>query len=67
MKQFILAKDVKTGDVIFFNNSKKQILRVIEYVCNNESRILLSYTDNRKFNKLGHKNFEPLNRLIKIN
>ena len=66
-KNFILAKDVKENDVIFFNNSKKKITRAIDYVCNDTSYILLSYIDNRKFNKIGHKRFEPLNRLIIIN
>jgi|LakMenEpi03Aug12_release.lakeMendotaPanAssembly.Ray.scaffolds.fasta_scaffold1630688_2 hypothetical protein len=66
-KNFILAKDVKENDVIFFNNSNKKIIRAIDYICNNENYILLSYIDNRKFNKIGHKRFEPLNRLIIIN
>jgi hypothetical protein len=66
-KSYILAKDVKINDIVLFNNSKKKILRAIDYICNNQSYILLSYVDNRKFNKIGHKRFEPLNRLILIN
>lgn len=66
-KKFILVKDIKQNDIVFFNNSNKKILETIEYTCNNTMYILLSYSDNRKLNKIGHKRFEPLNRLIKIN